>query len=197
MSEDKPTVVVPGVGSVRIGVAAARYNGKHMEALLARFQETLKECGLSEEMVDIYRVPGSHETIYVLNMLASTGEYDALVALGVVLAGETSHHEVLAQTTAVALHSISLRQTIPVINGIITVEDEKQARERCSGRLNRGREFALAALEMAHLDQALADRIQRLNEIEGEDDPQAKYWDAFFEEDEGWEEEDSSETWKS
>jgi 6,7-dimethyl-8-ribityllumazine synthase len=99
----------------------------------------------------IERVPGSAELPYAASALADHTRFDAVIALGVVIAGDTSHHEIIGNSTAQALQEISIRQKIPVINGILVVNTIEQAQARIDGTINRGKEFALAALEMAQL----------------------------------------------
>ena len=83
-------------------------------------------------------------------MLAAGG-YDTVIALGVIIRGDTIHYEVIAESSAHALHHAALAARVPVINGIVVAENEQQARDRCLGKVNRGAEFAWAALEMAAL----------------------------------------------
>jgi len=147
-----------------IGIVAARYNGELVDALLERVTKTLKEHGVRERNIEILRVPGSNEIPYAAHMLAATGEFDCLIALGVVLAGETSHHEVISYGTAYSLHSIGMQSEIPVINGILTVSTLKQASERVSGKHNRGAEFARAALQMAWHKLKLVERLDALED---------------------------------
>jgi hypothetical protein len=99
-------------------------------------------------------------------MLAATGEFDCLIALGVVIAGATSHHDVIAYGTAYSLHSIGMQSETPVINGIITVENVEQGRERVSGERERGTEFARAALHMAAHKLRLVERLDAIEEQE-------------------------------
>jgi len=147
-----------------IGIVAARYNGKLVDTLLTRVTKVLKEHGVRQRNIEVLRVPGSNEIPYAAHMLAATGEFDCLIALGVIVAGETTHHEVISHGAAYSLHSIGMQSEIPVINGILTVDSEKQASERISGKLDRGAEFALAALEMARHKLKLVERLDALED---------------------------------
>jgi 6,7-dimethyl-8-ribityllumazine synthase len=147
-----------------IGIVASRYNDELVEALLERTVKTLKEHGVRERNIEILRVPGANELPYAAHMLASTGEFDCLIALGVVLAGETTHHEVISYGTAYALHSVGMQSEIPVINGILTVANPEQAVDRISGTRDRGAEFARAALQMAWHKIKLVERLDELEE---------------------------------
>jgi 6,7-dimethyl-8-ribityllumazine synthase len=99
-------------------------------------------------------------------MLAMTGEYDAVIGLGVVIAGETPHHEIIATSTASALQSSALRSEVPMINGIIVTLDRAQAEARCTGLMDRGPEFARAALEMAVHRVELGEHLEQIDDEE-------------------------------
>ncbi len=163
MSEDLPHPSDFEGAGFRFGIVASRFNQRLVDDLLERCLRTLDEAGVHEEDVETVRVPGAHEVPYVAAMLAKGWEFDAVIALGVVVGGDTSHHEVIAESTSAALQRVAIDTEIPVINGIITTETRDQAEARCSGKHNRGREFALGALEMAEIKRRL---IQRLDEIE-------------------------------
>jgi 6,7-dimethyl-8-ribityllumazine synthase len=165
MSDSPPDPLPVDGADFFIGIVAARYNGELVDALLARVLAVLQEHGVRERNIEVARVPGSNEIPYVAHMLAATGEFDCLIALGVVLSGETSHHEVISYGTAYSLHSIGMQSEIPVINGILTVNSLEQARERISGSHDRGAEFARAALQMAQHKLKL---VERLDELEDE-----------------------------
>jgi len=97
-------------------------------------------------------------------MLAQTDEYDCVIALGVVLAGETNHHEHIAHATGIALQGIGIQSEVPVINGIIIANSREQAEARVFGEMDRGAEFAQAALEMAWHRVQLCDYLDALDE---------------------------------
>jgi len=137
--------------SIRVGIVGASYNPEFADALVATTCESLAGHGVSEENMQVVRVPGSFEVPVVASEMASSGEYHVVVALGVVVAGDTLHHELIGQTTAKAILNIAVRTRTPVINGILVVDTGTQARERVTGKLARGPEFAEAALHMATL----------------------------------------------
>jgi len=146
------------------GIVAARYNAEHVEVLLDRVLTTLEREGrVPEQNVEVLRVPGSAELPYAANMYATTGQFDCVIALGVVLAGQTEHHRVIAESVAGAFQSIGMITQVPVINGVLTVGDEAQAAARISGELDRGREFGRAALEMAWHKVHLVERLEDLD----------------------------------
>ncbi|HSH08757.1 MAG TPA: 6,7-dimethyl-8-ribityllumazine synthase, partial [Oceanipulchritudo sp.] len=159
MSKDKPErLAIDGEGC-RVGIIAARYNFQLVNALLESVLKTLDVCGVRQEDVETFRVPGSSEIPHVAAMVAKTGTFDVIIGLGLIVEGDTEHHSIIAHATAHALQSIGVRFEIPVINGIITVRNQKQAEERITGEMARGVEFAQAALEMAQLNNSLEKRI--------------------------------------
>lgn len=134
---------------MRIAIVASRYNGMLVDSLLKNALAALTLADAPPPRIE--RVPGSAELPYAASVLADPTQVDAIIALGVVIAGDTSHHTIIGESTALALQEISIRQKVPVINGILVVNTTEQAQERAGETINRGKEFALAALEMAQL----------------------------------------------
>jgi 6,7-dimethyl-8-ribityllumazine synthase len=134
----------------RVGVCAARYNDRLVGPLLAQVVAGLRAGGVKEKNLTVVRVPGSGELPIAAQALAARRP-DVVIALGVIIRGDTLHYELLAYTSAEALQRVALDARVAVINGIVVAENEAQARARCLGRINRGAEFAAAALEMAAL----------------------------------------------
>lgn len=147
MSFDQPSALEVDGGNLRIAIVAARYNGLLVDSLLKNVQATLTLADVPAPTIE--RVPGSAELPFAISTLIDSQNFDAAIALGVVIAGGTNHHTIIGDSTALALQEISIRQKIPVINGILVVNTTEQAQERASGTINRGKEFAQAALEMA------------------------------------------------
>jgi 6,7-dimethyl-8-ribityllumazine synthase len=137
--------------SLRIGIAAARFNGELVDGLLERVVSGLRAGGVREVNITVLRVPGSHEVPWAAQALAAGSQCDCVIGLGVLIAGDTSHHELVGQSVSHALQQVSLTRNVPVINGVMVVNSIEQARARCVGEINRGAEFASAALEMAEL----------------------------------------------
>lgn len=135
----------------RLGIAAARFNEELVDGLLARVLEVLRAAGVKETGLAVVRVPGSHEVPWAAHTLAIGSQCDCVIGLGVLIAGDTNHHEMVGESVSNALQRIAIETRTPVINGVIVANSEAQARERCVGRINRGSEFAQAALEMATL----------------------------------------------
>lgn len=143
---------IPGA-AFRFGLVAARFNEALVDGLLARLLAGLTAAGVKPGRVELVRVPGSHETPWAAQRLAASGRFDCVVALGVLIGGDTNHHELVGQSVAQALQSVALTTGVPVINGVIVTENLAQARARCTGRIDRGGEFARAALAMAALQR--------------------------------------------
>ncbi len=137
------------VEDLSIAVIAARYNSLQINSLLDSVVTELKDRGVAKIAID--RVPGSAELPYAAALVQKTILPNAIIVLGVVIAGDTNHHNVIAHSTADALNQISIDKNLPIINGIIVTNSIKEAEERCGLKINRGKEFAQAAIEMAQL----------------------------------------------
>jgi 6,7-dimethyl-8-ribityllumazine synthase len=135
----------------RVGIVASRFNDELVSALLSRVLERLLAARVKEKAITVVRVPGAHEVPWAVQALARRGSRDVVIGLGVLIGGETSHHEMVGESVSHALQRVSLDTRIPVINGVIVANTLDQARARCVGEINRGAEFAHAALEMAVL----------------------------------------------
>ncbi|HWA25657.1 MAG TPA: 6,7-dimethyl-8-ribityllumazine synthase [Lacunisphaera sp.] len=140
---------------LRFGLVAARFNEELVAALLARLVVKLRAEGVKARGLTLVRVPGSHEVPWAAGRLAASRRFDCIVALGVLIGGDTNHHEMVGQSVSHALQRVALDTGIPVINGVIVTDSLAQARVRCTGRINRGAEFAQAALVMAELKRTL------------------------------------------
>lgn len=136
-----------------LGIVAARFNEDLVDALLGRVTAELRAAGVKAVRITVVRVPGSHEVPWAAQALAARGRRDCIVALGVLIGGDTSHHEMVGQSVSHALQRIAIDTGVPVINGVIVADTRAQAAARCTGKINRGAEFARAALAMAALKQ--------------------------------------------
>lgn len=139
-------------GHLRVGIVLSRFNPAIGEALLVGAQRALAESGVADSAVTIATVPGALEAPLALQRMAQTGDYDALIALGAVIRGETYHFEIVANESASGLASVQLEFGIPIGNAILTSDTEAQAAARADGK---GHDAALAALEMANLLDAI------------------------------------------
>jgi 6,7-dimethyl-8-ribityllumazine synthase len=134
----------------RIAVAVSRFNEEITSRLLTNCLKTFKAEGWKGK-IEVVHVPGGYELPWTVNELARSGRYDAVVALGCVLKGETPQNDHISRSLVQSLHRISVATRVPVILGVLTPDTEAQALARTKGALDRGREAALAALEMAAL----------------------------------------------
>lgn len=142
-----------GVG-LTVGVVMARFNLDVCEGLLSACTSELKKLGVAAEDITIATVPGALEIPLALQTMAQGGNFDALVALGAVIRGETYHFEVVSNDSCRALMEVQLHTGVPIANGILTCEDDDQALARMQ---TKGADCAQAAVEMANLLRALTE----------------------------------------
>jgi 6,7-dimethyl-8-ribityllumazine synthase len=133
---------------LRVGIVLARFNAEAGEGLLASCTAALVKQGVRKSDVRVVTVPGALEIPLALQKLANTGKYDALVALGAVIRGETYHFEVVSNESASGIASVSLDSGIPIANGVLTTNTDEEAMARVKVK---GEECAAAAIEMANL----------------------------------------------
>lgn len=158
MSLSAPKEITFNGAPFAVGIVAARFNPDLVDALLHRVRTALAAAGVKAGRITLARVPGSHELPVAAQWLAQGGKRDVVIALGVLIGGDTNHHEMVGQSVSHACQQVALATRTPVINGVIVADNLKQAQARCTGRINRGAEFARAALEMAALKRALGRR---------------------------------------
>jgi 6,7-dimethyl-8-ribityllumazine synthase len=130
--------------AMRLGIVASRFNEDLTSRLLERAQAEAKKLGAECSVVS---VPGALEIPVALQWLAQSGRYDALVAVGAVVRGETYHFEIVCNESARGITDVALECGLPIANGILTTNDEKQA----EARLEKGAEAVRVAIEMAKL----------------------------------------------
>ncbi len=135
--------------NARFAIAASRFNATVTQPLLAGAKDTLARHGVTD--VDVVWCPGAYELPQVVQMLAASGRYLAVIALGAVIRGETYHFEVISNAAVNGLQTVALQTGIPVSLGVLTTDTIEQARARSGANDNKGVEAALAALEMAGL----------------------------------------------
>jgi 6,7-dimethyl-8-ribityllumazine synthase len=136
----------------RFALIASRFNAHVTDQLLHRAMSTLLDHGVAAEDIVVFRCPGAWELPQASLRAARTGGFDAVVALGCVIRGETPHFDFIAEETARGLGAAAYSTGVPVIFGVLTTDTEAQALERADPeRGDKGREAALAALEMADL----------------------------------------------
>lgn len=141
---------------LRICIVVARWNGFVTQKLLAGAQSTLGERGVLESDVTIAWVPGAFEVPTAATWAARSGKFDAVICIGAVIRGDTPHFEYVAGGAANGIAEVAISTGVPVIFGVLTVENTDQALERAGGKEgHKGEEAAAAAIEMANLRKVL------------------------------------------
>ncbi len=135
-------------GGMCVGIVVARFNAAIGDGLLAGCTAELTRLGVNADNVTIVSVPGALEVPLALQQMAVSDAYDALIALGAVIRGETYHFEIVANESARGIMSVQLDTGIPIANGILTTENDDQATERMA---QKGADCAAVAVEMANL----------------------------------------------
>lgn len=143
---------------LRIGLVKARWNADIVDRLDAGVERALLHLGIPASDIIVETVPGSFEVPMGASILARSGRVDAVVAIGAVIRGETTHYELVSEGAATGIQSVQLDTGVPVAFGLLTVETRQQALERSQGPggHNVGAEAALVAVEMARLAQRYA-----------------------------------------
>lgn len=156
MSLDRGQMPGINVKGLRVAVAASRFNKELVDALLCDAVRTMTDRGIAPEDIEVVRVPGAAEIPFACKTMIEGGKFDAAVGLGVVVAGDTPHHMIIAHSTAIALQAAAAETGVPTINGIIVANNREQAQARTVGAIARGAEFAEAAMEMAFFKRKMS-----------------------------------------
>ena len=139
---------------LRIGIIVGRFNEFINDKLLSGALDGLKRHGVKEENIDITWVPGAFEVPLIAKKMVATGNYDAVIGLGTVIRGATTHYDYVCNEAAKGIASVSLDSGVPVIFGIVTTENIEQAIERAGTKAgNKGYDSAVSAIEMANLSR--------------------------------------------
>jgi len=147
----------PASAGIRIAIAVARFNPEVTNLMLAGCRQALLDAGLSEAQLEVQPVPGAWELPLACRELADSGRYDGVIALGAVVRGETAHFDFISAECARGLQQTQLDTGVPVGFGVLTPENGEQALERADPeRKNKGREAALAVLDMIELKRRVA-----------------------------------------
>jgi 6,7-dimethyl-8-ribityllumazine synthase len=142
---------------LRIGVVASQFNNFITDRLLAGSLDALRQAGAAEEQIQIVHVPGSFELPITAKKLAASGRFDAIICIGCVLRGETSHYDVVVSETARGIQLAQLDTGVPLIFCVLTCDTLEQAIDRAGLKSgNKGYEAGLAAVEMAQLVRKIA-----------------------------------------
>lgn len=141
------------IGSgLKIGIVVSRFNELLSSRLLGGAKDALTRHGVAEEDVDVAWVPGAFEIPLVAKKMAGTGDYSAVIALGVIIRGATPHFEYVASEVSKGVAKVSLDSGVPVVFGVVTADSIEQAVERAGTKQgNKGWDAASAAIEMANL----------------------------------------------
>ena len=151
MLKKAPKAKGRGAAGTRVAIVASRYNARYVNSMLRTAKAELAKAQVAAEVV---RVPGAFEMPAVASALARrlTNPIDAILCLGVILRGETTHAENIAQAVTGALAQLQVEHSLPVIHEVLLLENVQQARERClDARQNRGIEAARTAIEMTRV----------------------------------------------
>ncbi len=141
---------------LRFGIVAGRWNDFIVSKLIGGAVDGLERLGASGDAITTIRVPGSFELPSVTRILARSGKYDALICLGVVIRGETSHNEYIAAEVFKGIAHVAMESDLPVALGVITADNLEQAIDRAGAKSgNKGFEAAMTAVELANLYREL------------------------------------------
>lgn len=143
-------VVAPS--GMKVGIIASRFNSFIVQKLLDGAVDGLVRHGVEEENIDAAWVPGAFEIPVLAKQMAMSGKYDAVICVGAVIRGSTSHYELVANEMTKGIAQVGLESGIPVLFGVITTENIEQAIERAGSKAgNKGYDCALSAIEMVNL----------------------------------------------
>lgn len=138
--------------NIRVGIVAARFNEFIVSKLVGGALDGLKRHGVQEQDVDVAWVPGAFEIPLIAKKMANSGKYDAVICVGAVIRGSTTHYDYVCSEVSKGIANVSLSSDIPVMFGVITTENIEQAIERAGSKAgNKGYECALGAIEMVNL----------------------------------------------
>jgi 6,7-dimethyl-8-ribityllumazine synthase len=141
----------------RFGIIASRFNNEVVDLLVDGCVATLKERGVSDKHITLVTVPGAFEIAFAARRMAMSGDYDALIALGAIIRGETPHFDFVAAECARGIAEVSADLDIPVAFGVLTTDTDEQAAARAGGTMgNKGSDAALVSIEMANLARELS-----------------------------------------
>jgi 6,7-dimethyl-8-ribityllumazine synthase len=136
----------------KFAIVVSRFNSFIVEKLLEGALDTLMRSGAEGNDIDVVRVPGAFELPLLAKKLAESRKYDAVIGLGVVIRGATSHYDIVVNETSKGMAQVSLATGVPVLFGVVTTETIEQAIERSGTKAgNKGSDVAAAAIEMANL----------------------------------------------
>ncbi|MEN8788257.1 MAG: 6,7-dimethyl-8-ribityllumazine synthase [Flavobacteriaceae bacterium] len=143
---------IPNASDLKIGLVVSQWNKEITEALYQGAFETLLECGALAGNIIRWNVPGSYELVFGCKKMISVSKPDAVIAIGSVIRGETSHFDFVCEATSQGIKDLNVLTDTPVIFCVLTDDNWQQAKDRSGGiHGNKGTEAAVAAIQMAHL----------------------------------------------
>lgn len=141
---------------IKVGIVAARFNEFIVSRLIGGCEDTLLRHGVKGEDIDLAWVPGAFEIPLIAKKMAGSGRYDAVIALGAVIRGSTSHYDYVCAEVSKGIAAVSLESGVPVLFGVLTTDTIEQAIERAGAKAgNKGADCAQGAIEMVNLIRAL------------------------------------------
>lgn len=156
MSTFAPTSTLPKVKNARIAIAVAEWNGHITSVLADGAVKCLHDNGFTDKDVAIVKVPGAVELTFAASKLIETGNFDAIIVIGCVIKGDTPHFDYVCQSVTQGMTSLNADCDIPVIFGVLTVNDEQQALDRAGGKAgHKGVEAAETAIKMIAVNRAI------------------------------------------
>ena len=142
---------------IKIGIVAARFNDFIVSRLIGGCEDTLLRHGVREEDISLAWVPGAFEIPLIASKMAKSGKFDAVIALGAVIRGSTSHYDYVCSEVSKGIANVSLNSDVPVLFGVLTTDSIEQAIERAGSKAgNKGSECAQGAIEMVNLLRGMA-----------------------------------------
>lgn len=156
MSHNVPEYKKIDGSKLKIAIAVSRWNGEITEGLLIGALQALSECKVKEKNIKVVDVTGAYELPFAAKLFVkSKKKYDAVLALGCLIKGETKHDEYIASAVSQNLMNLNIMQDIPIVFGVLTCNNLKQAQERSRGDFNQGYGWAYTAVEMALLKKRI------------------------------------------
>ena len=141
---------------MKVGIIASRFNSFIVQKLLDGAVDGLVRHGVDEQNIDAAWVPGAFEIPIIARRMAESGKYDAVICVGAVIRGSTSHYELVVNETTKGIAQVGVQSGVPVLFGVIATENIEQAIERAGTKAgNKGYDCALSAIEMVHLMKQL------------------------------------------
>lgn len=146
--------------NIHVGIVAARFNDFIVSKLIAGAEDALVRHGVSTDDIDLARVPGAFEIPVIAQKMAESGRYDAVLCLGAVIRGDTSHYDYVCNEVSKGVAAVELKTGLPVLFGVLTTDTIDQAIDRAGAKSgNKGYDVACSAVEMVNLIRDMEDRI--------------------------------------